>query len=336
MNNIFDPNKGFTFGTSSFLTNKQQVETESTELKEIVTESVNDVTKQVNTQVNNVVQDVNTQVNNVVQEVNTQVTNQIDNVVYAVNKEVSTQVNKAQQKITNFTTKLNEIVSDQSSPLSKALQIEAELKAKPSEEKKDNLLVVPQGPRTRKTDRRTLANDILAELPISIRFNDSINTDNDEMPVNYIEDWEMWIEEDEHKLDALIEEIKVAEDKYKTSASFNHNCARFIQFSLLLFGSSVVYLQAAGTNTDAVSKFTIASSSCTTIATTFLTFFSFSKKAPHYAKISYMCKRLRNWIEKLIIMPIHKRSSPYDIYTIAKITFEAIITEAKEGLNDHK
>ncbi len=223
----------------------------------------------------------------------------------------------------------------QSNPLNKALQIEADLKGK-VESKKDNLLSVPQGPRTRKADRRNLANDILAELPISIRFNDSINTDNDEMPVNYIEDWEMWIDEDEHKLDALIEEIKVAEEKYKRSASFNHNCARFIQFSLLLFGSSVVYLQAAGTNSDAVSKFTIASSSCTTIATTFLTFFSFSKKSPHYAKISYMCKRLRNWVEKLIIMPIHKRSSPYDIYTIAKITFEAIITEAKEGLNEHK
>ena len=221
--------------------------------------------------------------------------------------------------------------SKANSKASSRRQSESELKVKP-----EDATTLITSSRSRKLDRRNLSNDILAELPISIRFNDSINIDNNETLDNYIEDWKKWDDDDSNKLDILIEEIWTEEEKYKQSASFNHNCARGIQFTLILMGMSGIFLQSKGASPETVNNYTIASSALTTLTSSLLTFFSFSKKAPHFAKISFMLRRLRNWVDKLLIIPVDKRCSPYDIYTIAKITFEAILNEAKEGLSEHK
>ena len=202
------------------------------------------------------------------------------------------------------------------------------------ENKDENLPVLTT--RNRKQDRRNLANDINSELPISIRFNDSINIDNNEVVENYISDWTQFENEDTNKLDILIEEIFVNEEKYKGLSNFNYNCARSIQFTLILMGMLGIFLQAKGASPETVNNFTIASSGITTLTTSLLTFFSFSKKSPHYSKISFMLRRLRNWIEKLIVVPVNKRVSPYDLYVISKIAFESILTEAREGLTDNK
>ncbi len=221
--------------------------------------------------------------------------------------------------------------SSTNSKASSRRQSESEVKVK----QEDTTTLITSS-RSRKLDRRNLSNDILAELPISIRFNDSINIDNNETLDNYIEDWKKWDDEDCNKLDILIEEIWTEEEKYKQSSSFNHNCARGIQFTLILMGMSGIFLQSKGASPETVNNYTIASSALTTLTSSLLTFFSFSKKAPHFAKISFMLRRLRNWVDKLLIIPVDKRCSPYDIYTIAKITFEAILNEAKEGLSEHK
>jgi len=190
--------------------------------------------------------------------------------------------------------------------------------------------------RNRKIDRRLLANDILAELPISVRFNDGVNIDNNETLENYVEDWKMFTEEGSNQLEILLEEIYIEEEKYKKLGKFNHNCARLIQFSLLILGSFIVYIQAAGSDASTIEKTTIVSGAGTTIATSLLTFFSFSKKAPHYSKISFTLKRLRCWLENKCMLPKIKAFSPYDLYTISKKSLDTILLEATEGLQETK
>ncbi len=263
--------------------------------------------------------------------------NTIKNGIQTITDDIQNNIQEGIQPITNGlqnskpTTRSNSSLNSKASSRRESINEVKELQLKPDESS-----TVITSSRSRKLDRRNLSNDILAELPISIRFNDSINIDNNETLENYIDDWKKWDDEDCNKLDILIEEIWTEEEKYKHSASFNHNCARGIQFTLILMGMSGIFLQSKGASPETVNNYTIASSALTTLTSSLLTFFSFAKKAPHFAKISFMLRRLRNWVEKLLIIPVDKRCSPYDIYTIAKITFEAILNEAKEGLSEHK
>jgi hypothetical protein len=232
------------------------------------------------------------------------------------------------------TDKIIEEVENKSEKKEEEINTEKEKQNK-EEQNKTNVFVTT---RNRKQDRRNLASDINSELPISIRFNDNINIDNNEVVNNYIEDWKIFENNDDdcNKIDILMEEIYVNEEKYKKLSEFNHNCARSIQFTLILMGMLGIFLQAKGATPETVNNFTIASSGITTLTTSLLTFFSFSKKSPHFSKISFMLRRLRNWMEKLIVVPVGKRVSPYDLYVISKISFETILTEAREGLNETK
>ena len=283
----------------------------------------------VSNDINNVSNDIQNDIQNVSNGIQN-VSNGIQNVSNGIQNDIQNISNGIQNSIksSKSNTRSNSSVN---SKVSSRRQSESELKVK----SEDSTTLITSS-RSRKLDRRNLANDILAELPISIRFNDSINIDNNETLENYIEDWKKWDDDDCNKLDILLEEIWTQEEKYKNSASFNHNCARGIQFTLILMGMSGIFLQSKGASPETVNNYTIASSALTTLTSSLLTFFSFSKKAPHFAKISFMLRRLRNWVDKLLIIPVDKRCSPYDIYTIGKITFEAILNEAKEGLSEHK
>jgi hypothetical protein len=190
--------------------------------------------------------------------------------------------------------------------------------------------------RNRKIDRKNLANDILAELPISFRVNDSILIDNNETLENYIDEWKNWNTNGQNKLDILIERINIEEQKYKDLSKFNIKCAKSIQFCLLALGSIIVYIQASGGDSNLINKFTIASGAGTTIASSVLTYFGFPKKGPHYGKVYSNLNKLKCWIDSKLVLPIEKRFSPYDIYAIAKKAFDTIIFEAKDGLQDHK
>lgn len=198
----------------------------------------------------------------------------------------------------------------------------------------DNVKIVTT--RNRKIDRKNLANDILAELPISFRVNDSILIDNNETLENYIDEWKNWNTNGQNKLDILIERINIEEQKYKDLSKFNVKCAKSIQFCLLALGSIIVYIQASGGDSNLINKFTIASGAGTTIASSVLTYFGFPKKGPHYGKVYSNLNKLKCWIDSKLVLPIEKRFSPYDIYAIAKKAFDTIIFEAKDGLQDHK
>ena len=280
--------------------------------------------------IKNGIQSVSNDIQNVSNDIQN-VSNDIQNGIQSVYNDTQNEIQNSIKSSKPNTRPNSSLNSKASSKASSRRQSESELKVKP-----EDATTLITSSRSRKLDRRNLSNDILAELPISIRFNDSINIDNNETLDNYIEDWKKWDDDDSNKLDILIEEIWTEEEKYKQSASFNHNCARGIQFTLILMGMSGIFLQSKGASPETVNNYTIASSALTTLTSSLLTFFSFSKKAPHFAKISFMLRRLRNWVDKLLIIPVDKRCSPYDIYTIAKITFEAILNEAKEGLSEHK
>ena len=341
---------------------KNEVENTKNEVENILNNVENEMEETIN-KIENVVE-------NKVDETLNKIENKIENVVENGKKEFNNRilnnplignlastasmfsklVNPLNNPLNSITSKLNqnsklneinellkpvEMVEKSSSRSSSKSNSRRESKIDIKDENKDENLPVLTT-RNRKQDRRNLANDINSELPISIRFNDSINIDNNEVVENYISDWTQFENEDTNKLDILIEEIFVNEEKYKGLSNFNYNCARSIQFTLILMGMLGIFLQAKGASPETVNNFTIASSGITTLTTSLLTFFSFSKKSPHYSKISFMLRRLRNWIEKLIVVPVNKRVSPYDLYVISKIAFESILTEAREGLTDNK
>ena len=205
-----------------------------------------------------------------------------------------------------------------------------------NEDKIDNTPQQIESTRNRKLDRRNLANDILAELPVSIRYNDSIYIDSGETPLNYKGDWEKWTENGLDQLEVLMEEIYEDEVKYKKLSSINSKCSKLIQFGLLVMGSAIVYIQASGSSPDVVNKFTVVSGAATTVSSSLLSFCGFAKKAPHYSIVNSNLRKLRCWIESKLILPLDKRFSPYDIYTIAKKAYDTIIVDAKEGLRDSK
>jgi hypothetical protein len=194
--------------------------------------------------------------------------------------------------------------------------------------------------RNRKLDRRNLANDILAELPIAIRFNEGMFLDNDEHLDNYTCDWDLWASQRESnqadQLKVLIEQIACDELKYKSMASTNSLYAKVIQVSLMILGSAIVYIQAKGSSPEVVNDFNIASGAATTIASILLQYCNFTKKAPHYSKIQRNLQLLRSWIDNKLVLPISKRFSPFDIFIISRKAYDTIILEAKNGLENTK
>ena len=194
--------------------------------------------------------------------------------------------------------------------------------------------------RNRKTDRRNLANDILAELPISIRFNENAFIDGNQDPANYLQDWEQWnenLDDDGYDLlEVLIMTIAEDELKYKRSSKRNNYWNKGIQTALFVMGTAIVYIQASSTSAEVITRFNVASGIGTSIATMLLGLGNFAKKGPHFNKTSTNLMQLRCWIENKLILPLDRRYSPYDIYTIAKIAHEAILLDAKQGLNESK
>jgi len=191
--------------------------------------------------------------------------------------------------------------------------------------------------RNRKKDRLNLANDILAELPISIRYNEGIYIDNDEKLDNYIDDWKNWTEDGLDQLKILLEQIAVDELKYKRMSTINIGCTKAIQMGLMIVGSAIVYIQASGkASPETINDFNIASGGITTIASLCLSVFAFNKKGPHYSKVYQTLQQLRCWIEAKLVLPIEKRFSPYDIYTISRKAYDVIMLEAKTGLESSK
>ena len=194
--------------------------------------------------------------------------------------------------------------------------------------------------RNRKIDRRNLANDILAELPISIRYNENVYIDSSEQPINYTDDWEQWCINNESQgfdhLDALIEDIKENALKYKRLSNKHFYWNQVIQTSLFVLGTAIVYVQASGTTAEVVNRFNVASGVGTACATILLGVSKCAKKYPHYAKVSSNLTKLVCWLENKLILPVNKRFSPFDLYAISKIARDTIILEAKQGLEDSK
>jgi hypothetical protein len=196
--------------------------------------------------------------------------------------------------------------------------------------------------RTRKSDRKVLANDILSELPITIRYDPGIYLDNNESPSNYCDDWKQWehqIDIDDHNNDqllSLLEEIKFNEQKYKKLSSKHNFWNQTIQTALFIMGTAIVYVQASGTTPEVVNRFNVASGIGTSVASLALSIGKFAKKSPHFAIIASNLSKLRSWIENKLILPREKRFSPFDIFIIAKMAKDSILLQAKTGLEDSK
>jgi len=190
--------------------------------------------------------------------------------------------------------------------------------------------------RNRKTDRRILAADLSSELPISFRYSESVNIDNEESLPNYEGDWRIWLSSGEDQLEILLEQIYEDERKYKKMSSRNGGIARVIQLSLLFIGCGAVYLSSVGADANTIIKYNVASGAGTTICSTLLGFCAFSDKASHYAVVKSNLQRLRSWIESKLVLPENKRFSPYDIFIISKRAYDAIMLQATEGLQDNK
>jgi hypothetical protein len=104
----------------------------------------------------------------------------------------------------------------------------------------------------------------------------------------------------------------------------------------MIIGSAIVYIQAVGSDAETVNRFNVASGAATTIASLLLNIGGFSKKAPHYSIVSINLTRLRCCIEGKLVLPIEKRFSTYDIYSIGMTAYNAIILLVKEGLESNK
>ena len=155
--------------------------------------------------------------------------------------------------------------------------------------------------RNRKIDRRNLANDILAELPISIRFNENAFIDGNQDPLNYLQDWEQWnsnLDDDGYDLlEVLLMNLAEDELKYKRASNRNNVWNKGIQTALFVMGTAIVYIQASQTTAEVITRFNVASGIGTSIATMLLGLGNFAKKAPHFSKTSSNLMRLRCWIE---------------------------------------
>ncbi len=189
--------------------------------------------------------------------------------------------------------------------------------------------------RVRKIDRKNLFSELCSELPITLKYTEG-NLDGNDTVKNYAEEWTQWYEVDEKdELKDLIEELKRLEEKYKKLGKINTNIDKGIQFSLLVLGSGVVYVEASKASTEVISKWNIVAGALTTTATIVYNFFKFDKKGPHYTMTSNNLRKLRSWIEGKMILPINKRFSPFDIYSISFKAYQSILEEAA-SINQNK
>ncbi len=189
--------------------------------------------------------------------------------------------------------------------------------------------------RVRKIDRKNLFSELCSELPITLKYTEG-NLDGNDSVQNYAQEWTQWYEVDEKdELKDLIEELKRLEEKYKKLGKINTNIDKGIQFSLLVLGSGVVYVEASKASTEVISKWNIVAGALTTTATIVYNFFKFDKKGPHYTMTSNNLRKLRSWIEGKMILPINKRFSPFDIYSISFKAYQSILEEAA-SINQNK
>lgn len=187
-------------------------------------------------------------------------------------------------------------------------------------------------PRDRKIDRKNLHADLAQELPISIRYNYNGVNDADK-PMNYESDWIKWENQcrDGCKIEILKNKIIDQTHYYDKLSAFNGRFSKGVQFSLLLLGSSIVYVQASGADMTLIRDWNIVGGGLTTFLTTIYNYWQFGKKSMHFAKVVTSLKLLKGWIESKLVLPYDQRYSPYDIYMIASKAYEAIIQDAEEG-----
>ena len=190
--------------------------------------------------------------------------------------------------------------------------------------------------KNRQTDRRTLANDLSSELPITLKYNDTVNRDNDELKDNYKDEWILWVDDGLDRLEELLVYIEELEKKYTKSSKFNKYVANSIQFLNLLLGSGIVYVQSVTTDANLITKWNTTAGALSTVSTMVYNYFGFAKKSPHYNSVSQNLKKLKCWIESKLVLPIEKRFSPFDIYTIASKALQNILEEADAGKPDAK
>ena len=187
-------------------------------------------------------------------------------------------------------------------------------------------------PRDRKIDRKNLHADLAQELPISIRYNYNGVNDADK-PMNYEGDWIKWENQcrDGCRIEILKTKIIDQTHYYDKLGNFNGRFSKGVQFSLLLLGSSIVYVQASGADMTLIRDWNIVGGGLTTFLTTIYNYWQFGKKSMHFAKVVTSLKLLKGWIESKLVLPYDQRYSPYDIYMIASKAYEAIIQDAEEG-----
>lgn len=184
--------------------------------------------------------------------------------------------------------------------------------------------------RSRKLDRKALHSDLVAELPLSIRY--GYNTvGDDDSPHNYVNDWNGWSSGGVDRLEELIKAIDLSVSAFDQKSNFNVKCAKSIQFCLLVLGSSIVYVQASGASHSVIASWNIVGGAMTTACTMVYNFFNFGKRGPHFARIVTNLRLLKGWIQSKIVLPVEHRFSPYDIFMIANKAYETILQEAEQG-----
>jgi hypothetical protein len=205
----------------------------------------------------------------------------------------------------------------------------------PDENKEDEIGIntADGKPRDRKIDRKNLHADLAQELPISIRYNYNGVNDHDK-PFNYEGDWMKWSKQAELegcKLQILRQKIIDATVEYEKLSGLNGKLSKGVQFSLLLLGSSIVYVQASGADMTLIRDWNIVGGGMTTLLTTIYNYWQFGKKSMHYGKVVTNLKLLRGWLESKLVLPFDQRFSPYDIFMIGSKAYDAIIQDAEEG-----
>ncbi len=191
-------------------------------------------------------------------------------------------------------------------------------------------LIVGDKKRHRKIDRKALHSDLVAELPISIRYGYNTVGDDDQ-PENYVGDWQSWNAGGKDRIEGLIQTIDESIAEFDKKSTFNVKCAKSIQFSLLFLGSSIVYVQASGADYRIISDWNIVGGALTTACTMVYNFFNFGKRGPHFARVVTNLRLLRGWIQSKVVLPVEHRFSPYDIFMIATKAYENILQEAEQG-----
>ena len=156
--------------------------------------------------------------------------------------------------------------------------------------------------RDRKIDRKNLHSDLAQELPISIRFNYNGVNDQDK-PFNYESDWMKWNTQGDCKIDILKQKICDGIHNYDKLSSLNGRLSKGVQFSLLLLGSSIVYVQASGADMTMIRDWNIVGGGLTTFLTTIYNYWQFGKKSMHFAKVVTNLKLLKGWLDSKIVLP---------------------------------